>query len=166
MLIVRLALALLPVGLLPVGLLTGAEVSIANAGAPAFTIDLPAGWTATAKDAKTVIYPGAKHPHIQLWATEATDLATAEKSVAKLIESEVTHFAPVTSEDKLVAMAPARFLVGTGEEADDGDPANAEVTLFTVKKTIYVLVSHAEGDGAAKMRQELVRALTTVSPAK
>jgi hypothetical protein len=161
MLVLRLALALLPVGLL-----TAAEVSVSTAGAPAFNIDLPAGWTVTTKDAKTVIYPGAKHPHIQVWATDATDVQAAEKSVAKLIESEVTHFAPVTSEDKLIAMAPARFLVGTGEEADDGDPSNAEVTLFTVKQTVYVLVSHAEGDGAAKMRQELVRALTTVTPAK
>jgi hypothetical protein len=159
MLVLRLALALLPIGWL-----TGAEVAIANAGAPAFTIDLPAGWTVTAKDAKTVISPAAKHPHIQLWATDAKDLKAAEKSVAKLIASEVSHFAPVTSEDKLVAMVPARFLVGIGADTDDGAPSNVEVTLFTVKKTVYVLVSHAEGDAAAKLRHELVRALTTVTP--
>lgn len=145
---------------------TAAEVTVVNAGKPAFTMSLPEGWTTTLKDDKTVIYPGAKHPHIQLWATSARTLAEAEKSVAKIVDSEVTHFAAVSTTDKLVAAAPAKFIVGLGEEADDGDPSNAEVTLFTVGKTVYVLISHAEGDGAAKMSHEVVRALTTVTPVR
>ena len=79
------------------------------------------------------------------------------------VVSEVTHFTPTTTTDLKIAGAPAKQLIGSGEEADDGDPSNADVTLFTVNGVVYVLVNHAEGDGAAKKRAELSQALAIVT---
>ena len=130
---------------------------------PAFNLSLPAGWDAVQVEEKTVIHPGAKHPHIQIWATKAKDLATATADVAAIVVSEVTHFTPTTTTDLKIAGAPAKQLIGSGEEADDGDPSNADVTLFTVNGVVYVLVNHAEGDGAGKKRAELSQALAIVT---
>lgn len=146
--------------------LAAADVVVPHAGKPAFTLSLPAGWDGTQLDAKTIIHPGAKHPHIQIWATDAKDLAAATAGVAKLVESEVVHFVATTTTDLTIAGAPAKQLIGTGEEADDNDPSNAEVTLFTVGGTVYVLINHAEGDGAAKQRGALATVLATLTLSK
>lgn len=107
---------------------------------------------------------GAKHPHIQVWATTAKDLVSATASVGTLVESEVTHFVPAATTAAVIAGAPAVVLVGSGEEADDGDPSAAEVTLFTVQGVVYVLVNHAEGDGAAKHHDVVAGLLETLRP--
>ena len=129
---------------------------------PVFSLTLPAGWDAVQVEEKTVIHPGAKHPHIQVWATRAKDLAAATADVAGIVVSEVTHFVPATTTDLTIAGVPAKQFIGAGEEADDGDPSNADVTLFTVNGVVYVLVNHAEGDGAAKKRAELTLAMSNV----
>ena len=129
---------------------------------PAFSLTLPAGWDAVQVEEKTVIHPGAKQPHIQVWATKAKNLAAATADVAAIVVSEVTHFAPASTTDLTIAGAPAKQLIGAGEEADDGDPSNADVTLFTVNGVVYVLINHAEGEGAAKKRAELTLALSNV----
>lgn len=138
------------------------QATIHHGAKPAFSLTLPAGWDAIQAEEKTVIHPGAKHPHIQVWATNAKDLAAATTDVAALIVSEVTHFTPTTTTDQTIAGAPAKLLIGTGEEADDGDPSNAEVTLFSVNGVVYVLVNHAEGDGAAKKRADITQALASL----
>lgn len=142
------------------------QAIVQHGGKPAFSLTLPAGWDAIQADEKTVIHPGAKHPHIQVWATKAKDLAAATAEVAAVVVSEVTHFTPTSTTDLKIAGAPAKHLIGTGEEADDGDPSNADVTLFTVNGVVYVLVNHAEGDGAAKKRDDLSQALANLIPLK
>ncbi len=137
---------------------------VSGAGKPAFSITLPVGWDAIQLEEKTVIHPGAKHPHIQVWATPATDLAAATATVGTLVFSEVTHFVATSSTPVTIAGAPAMVLIGTGEEADDNDPSNAEVTLFTVRGMVYLLVNHAEGDGAAKKHADVAAALATLVP--
>lgn len=142
------------------------QATVQHGAKPAFTLTLPAGWDALQANEKTVIHPGAKHPHIQVWATPAKDLAAATADVATLVVSEVTHFVSATTTDVTVAGALAKQLIGTGEEADDGDPSNAEITLFTVGGVVYVLINHAEGDGAAKKRDDLTHVLAGLRPAR
>jgi hypothetical protein len=141
-----------------------APVVVNHGGKPAFRLTLPAGWDAIQAEHKTVIHPGAKHPHIQVWATTAKDLVSATASVGTLVESEVTHFVPAATTAAVIAGAPAVVLVGSGEEADDGDPSAAEVTLFTVQGVVYVLVNHAEGDGAAKHHDVVAGLLEMLRP--
>ncbi len=145
--------------------LVAADVTVPHGEKPGFTLTLPTGWDAEQVNGKTVIHPGAKHPHIQIWATTAEDLAAASTSVSTIVDSEVTHFVASTTISTVIAGAPATQLIGTGEEADDNDPSNAEVTLFTVNGVVYVLINHAEGAGAAKQRSALSTLLTTLVPA-
>lgn len=157
----RILLATVALSTCVAGGLTAADAAITHDGQPAFSVTLPDGWTSVAVEAKTSIRTDKKHPHIQVWATSAADIASAEKDVAKIVESEVTHFVANQTESLTVAGAPATALIGSGEEADDGDPSLAEVTLFTVGKTVYVLIAHGEGDGAAKQHDALRKVLTS-----
>ena len=141
---------------------TAPQVAVHNDAKPAFHLTLPTGWDAIQREEKTVIHPGAKHPHIQVWATKAKDLAAATADVAALVVSEITHFAPASTTDLSIAGAPAKQPIGTGEEADDGDPSNANVTLFTANGIMYVLINHAEGDRAAKKRADISEMFASV----
>ncbi|HEX3134539.1 MAG TPA: hypothetical protein VHX44_13265 [Planctomycetota bacterium] len=100
---------------------------------------------------------------MQAWAIAATSIAEAEKSLATLVVSEVTKFKAVSTSDLTVAGKPARQIIGTGEEADDGDPANAEVTLFTVGGKIFLLIAHGEGDGTSKKHGDIAAVLTSAA---
>lgn len=142
--------------------LSAADIAVPATGTAAFHLTIPAGWSAQQVDAKTIIATDAKHPHIQVWATDAADVAAAEKAVAKIIESEVTHFTATKTEELTVAGSKAVALIGTGEEADDGDPSLAEATFFTFGGKVYVLLAHGEGDGAAKQRANLRTALASL----
>lgn len=132
-----------------------ADITVNHAGKPAVGLTIPEGWTAIPVDAKTSIKTAQKHPHIQVWATTAADLAAAHKDVAKIVESEVTHFVDEKTQDLTVGGAKAIALIGTGEEADDGDPSQAEVTFFSMGTVVYVMIAHGEGDGAAKQQAVL-----------
>ncbi len=146
--------------------LTAADATVTSSGGkPAVLLTLPDGWTSEPNEAKVSIHTEKKHPHIQVWATTAADLATAEKTVATLVVSEVTGFTTTTATDLTIASAPARQLIGTGLEADDSDPSNAEVTLFTVGTVVYVAISHGEGDGAAKRHAEVNAVLASAKSA-
>ena len=142
-----------------------ADAVVPAAGKPAVVMTLPTGWTVDTVDTKVSIHTEKKHPHIQVWATTAADVATAEKQVATLVVNEVTGFVASSTTDLTIAGAPARQLIGTGLEADDSDPSNAEVTLFQVGKVVCVAISHGEGDGAAKRHADLNAVLLTAKPA-
>ena len=52
--------------------------------------------------------------------------------------------------------------MGKGIEADDQDPATADVVVFTVGKTVMVACVHGEGETAVRHRQPMLDALKTV----
>ncbi len=139
-----------------------ATLSLVVAGKPVASSALPAGWSTTATGDKLVIMPVQKRPHIQVWPVAATTVADAEKTISALIVSEVKEFAPNKREDLTVAGKAARFLAGPGVEADDGDPGNAEVTIFAVGTKVFVLVSHGEGTGPTERHGDLATVLATL----
>ena len=132
-------------------------------GKPAVVLMLPAGWSAVAKEAKTVLLPPGGAPHVQVWALPAKSVAEAEAAVAQLVTSEVTDFVFTKAAILTVAGSPARQLVGTGKEADDGDPSNAEVTFFTVGGKVFLLIAHGEGDGTTKRHADLAAILASAA---
>ena len=141
-----------------------AEIATVTAdGKPVVKLTLPAGWSSAASGAKVVLLPTGGAPHVQVWAIPAASVAEAEKAVAVLIASEVTEFKAGTASDLTVAGKPARQVVGTGKEADDGDPSNAEVTVFTVGGKVFLLVAHGEGDGTAKKHADLAAVLASAA---
>jgi hypothetical protein len=141
-----------------------APITVAVAGKPALKLTVPAGWKSVATGDVTTLLPPEGAPHVQLWPVAgAATVAAAEAIAAATIVPQVKDFTVAKRSELTVAGAPAVQLTGTGTEADDGDPANAEVTLFTVGGAVYVLCAHGEGDGTAKRHDDLLKALATVA---
>ena len=130
-------------------------------GKSVVTVTLPTGWSSVISGEKTVLLPPGGAPHVQMWQLSVASVAEAEKNAAALIVSQVTEFKLASATALNVAGNPARQLVGTGLEADDGDPSHAEVTIFTVGGKIFLLVAHGEGDGTTKQHGEIMTILTS-----
>jgi hypothetical protein len=127
------------------------------------TLELKDGWKTepTKDDGMTIDIPRSG-VHIQVWALSQATVEDAAKEVAELIKGQVTKFTVTASKEIRVAEAAARQLTGTGEEADDSDPSNAEVYLFTVEGKVFMVCAHGEGDGTVKNREILTALLASV----
>jgi hypothetical protein len=60
-----------------------------------------------------------------------------------------------------IAGAPAKHIIGPGNEADDGDPGNAEVVLFVVGGRVFAGCVHGEFDDASRARPAMMAVLQT-----
>jgi hypothetical protein len=137
-----------------------ADATVQVDGTDTVRIPLPTGWTAVARDGTTTLLPPQKTPHIQLRAVAgATTLDAAVQVVAAQVADQVAKFTVVQTADITLAGQPARRLTGTGTEADDGDDANAEITIFVVAGKLYLCVAHGEGKGTAERSAELAKIL-------
>jgi hypothetical protein len=103
--------------------------------------------------------------HIEVWALSQTSVEEAEKQVAELIKGQVTKFKATETKAITVAGAPGKQVTGSGEEADDGDPSNADVYFFSVEGKVYMLCAHGEGDGSVKNRPVIASLLASVKKA-
>ena len=129
---------------------------------PALTLQLGDGWTSKVKGDKTSISSPKIAVNIQLWPVpNAKTVAAAIALVPGMIASEVTDFKTVATKDITVAGTPGKQIIGTGTEADDGDPSNAEVFLFSVGGQVFLLCAHGEGDNAAKQHATILEMLAT-----
>jgi len=129
---------------------------------PALTMQLLPGWTAKNSADKIDLKPEKFEVHIQLWnVAKANSVAAAVAMVPEFIKSEVTEFKAVSTKDIKVAGGGAKHLIGTGSEADDSDPSNAEVFLFSVGGKVFMICAHGEGEGAAKARASILQMLAT-----
>jgi hypothetical protein len=142
---------------------SGKEVSVEVGKTKALVFQLPEKWSSKVWRNKTILIPPSKYPHIQLWhlpGVSSVDKAKAD--IAKLVKSEVIKYKVTKANKIVVAGAPAYHLIGKGLEADDQDPSNAEVFLFSVDKKVFLLCVHGEGDEAAKNRAAVLGILSTV----
>ena len=99
--------------------------AITTDGKPVVTVTLPTGWSSVMSGEKMVLLPPGGAPHVQMWQLSAASVADAETNAATAIVSQVTEFKLTSATALTIAGNPARQLVGTGLEADDGDPSNA-----------------------------------------
>jgi hypothetical protein len=97
-----------------------------------------------------------------MWQLSGASVADAEKNAATAIVSQVTEFKLTSAIALTIVGNSARQLVGTGMEADDGDPSNAEVTIFTACGKVFLLIAHGEGDGTTKRHGEIMTILSSV----
>ena len=135
-------------------------------GKPALHAILPAGWTAVdGHDGKTVFRSPTGAPHVELFPIDV-DVAAAAKDPGKLIADEVTDFTVIATDSVVVGEAPAKRVTGTGKEADDGDPSNAQVVFFTAAGSTWALCAHGEGDGVAKAGPTLKALMDGIAPAQ
>lgn len=127
------------------------------------TLELAEEWkTSSSKDGSVTIDVPMSGVHIQVWALSHASVDEAEKQVADLIKSQVTKFKVTESKLITVAGADGKQLTGTGEEADDWDPSNADVYLFSVEGKVFMICAHGEGDGSVKNRPLLSTLLASV----
>ena len=99
---------------------------------------------------------------LHIWAvSKARTVDDAVPRAAKLIESEFVKFKPGPVEKIEIAGASARHLSGAGNEADDGDPGNAEVVIFEAGGRVFAACVHGEFDDAARERAPMMAALKT-----
>src|SRR6478752_10889858 len=111
------------------------------------TLQLAEGWkTFPSKDGSVTIEVPMSGAHIQVWALSHASVDDAAKQVPELIKGQVTKFKVAETKAITVAGTAGKHLSGTGEEADDGDPSNADVHLFAVEGKVFMICVHGEGD--------------------
>ena len=144
---------------------TGKVLTVSADKSPVFKIEMLPGWSSKPWKYKTILIPPAKYPHIQLWCLKkGLSLAEAKKGVAELVKSEVLKFKTTKTEKIKIGGIDAFLLTGKGLEADDQDPSNAKVFLFSAGGRVFLLCIHGEGDEAAKMCGTVQKMLGTLKP--
>ncbi len=103
---------------------------------------------------------------LYVWAVpDAKKVDDALPRAAEIIKSEFLKFKTNMVMDMTIAGAPAKHVTGSGNEADDGDPGNAEVVLFTVGGRVFAGCVHGEADEASKARAAMMTVLKTAQAA-
>jgi len=136
------------------------DITLSVDGKPALALVVPAA----AKVASSNDYVNIRTTNMSLhvWAVpNARSAKDAVPCLAKLIQSEFIKFKTTSAEDVVVAGAPARHVIGSGNEADDGDPGNAEVVFFVVGGHVFAGCVHGEFDDAARARAPMLAVLQT-----
>jgi hypothetical protein len=99
---------------------------------------------------------------LHIWAvTGAKTVDDAVPRVGEIIKSEFIKFTITSTKDLVIGGAPARHVIGPGNEADDGDPGNAEVVFFVVGGHVFAACVHGEFDDAARSRAPMMTLLQT-----
>ncbi|MDR3405785.1 MAG: hypothetical protein P4L99_25090 [Chthoniobacter sp.] len=138
------------------------EITV-SVGDASLKMTVPKDTEVTKKTGRTILH--AKGLWIYLWEIPgATTVTDPVALVSKIIKSEFTDF--VTGETKTISVAgrDAKYLIGKGAEADDGDPGGAEVVFFTDGKHVFAACVHGEKNEAAKESPEFLKVLKTVKP--
>ncbi len=99
---------------------------------------------------------------LYVWAVpNAKTVNDALPRAADIIKSEFLKFKTNAIMDMVIAGAPAKHVTGSGNEADDGDPGNAEVVFFVVGGRVFAGCVHGEADDASKARTAMLAVLKT-----
>ncbi len=154
---------MIPVFAVSLALLASARdssVTLSVDGKPALVLQVPAAARVTSSNAYVNIR--ATNMSLHVWAVpNATTAADALPRAAEIIKSEFINFKTTAVMDMLVAGAPAKHVTGSGNEADDGDPGNAEVVLFVVRGRVFAGCVHGEFDDASRARAPMLAVLRT-----
>jgi len=139
------------------GLASAAEIKLNDS----LALTLPPGWTGSTKDGITTLIAPEKTPHIQIRVLPQ-HAATVQANVTKLIVDQVKDFSPANVDMVSEGSHPGVCLTGTGVEADDGDPSNAEITILSVPTGTVLVISHGEGTGTADRSKALAGILASL----
>jgi hypothetical protein len=136
------------------------SVTLSVDGKPALVLKVPAA----PKVISTNGYVRIQTTNLTLDVWAVPNAKTANDAVplaADIIKSEFLKFKTNAVMDMVIAGAPAKHVLGSGNEADDGDPGNAEVVLFTVGGRVFAGCVHGEADDASKARAAMMAVLKT-----
>jgi hypothetical protein len=143
-----------------VALAQDTSVTLSVDGKPALALQVPAA--AKVVSSNGYINIRTTNMSLHVWAVAKAKTANdALPRTAELIKSEFIKFKTTASMDMVIAGAPARHITGSGNEADDGDPGNAEVVLFVIGGRVFAGCVHGEFDDAARARAPMMAVLQT-----
>jgi hypothetical protein len=135
-------------------------VTLSVDGKPALALTAPVSAKVTLSNGYVNIRTTNMSLHV--WAVpKAATAKAALPRVAELIQSEFIKFKSNGAKDMVMAGAPAKHVTGSGNEADDGDPGNAEVVLFVVGGNVFAGCVHGEFDDASRARAPMMAVLQT-----
>lgn len=139
--------------------------TVTSGGQAALHLTLPPG--AKSYDNKgTFVFVDAKEK-LRFYVWPVSGLQKPEDAVGRvgeIIKSEFVEFKPAETKDLTVAGKPAKQLSGPGKEADDGDPGNAVVVLFSVDGKVFAACVHGEGIPPATVREFMMTTIQTARP--
>ena len=136
------------------------SVTLTVDGKPVLALTAPAAAKVTASNG----YVNVRTTNVSLhvWAVRgAKSVNDALPRVAGLIKSEFINFKTTSSTDMLIAGTPAKYVTGSGNEADDGDPGNAGVVFFVAGGRVFAGCVHGEFDDASRARAPMLALLMT-----
>jgi hypothetical protein len=129
-------------------------------GKPALILQVPSEAKITSSNA----YVNIKTAKMSLYIWGVPDAKVANDAaprVADLIKSEFVKFKTTSTKDIKIGGAPAKYITGSGNEADDGDPGNADVVLFEAGDHVFAACIHGEFDDASRERAPMMAILKT-----
>ena len=134
-----------------------------SAGVNVLRLTATAGTKCVAADGSLRV--GAPQYDVELWLVRQAQTVDQGASVAGAqIVDEFRDFKADRTSDLTVAGSPAKRLVGTGHEADDGDPGEADVIVFNVGDHVFVACNHGESINAAGQNGLLTLVQTAQRP--
>jgi hypothetical protein len=136
------------------------NVTLSVDGKPALALRAPAAAKVTSSNG--YVHIRTTNMSLHVWAVPNARTANdAVPRAAELVKSEFIKFKTTAAMDMVIAGAPARHVTGSGNEADDGDPGNAEVVFFVVGGHVFAGCVHGEFDDAARARAPMMAVLQT-----
>ena len=127
---------------------------------PALELAVPSEADVSTVQDKTIIH--TTNMYLYVWPVAgARNLNEAHARLREVIKGDVVKFSVSATNEITVASAPARHLIGTGFEADDGDDATADVVIFAVGKHLFIACVHGEGNDAVRERAPMLKLLQT-----
>jgi len=139
------------------------NVTLLVDGKPALSFKVPAAARVISTNGYVRIQTTNLTMHV--WAVpNAKTVNDALPRAGEIIKSEFLNFKTNAVMDMEIAGAPAKHVIGSGNEADDGDPGNAEVVFFVVGGRVFAGCVHGEADDASKARAAMMAVLKTAQP--
>ena len=129
---------------------------------PALELTVPPATKVTPWQGKTIIQ--TTNMFLYVWpVVGAKTVNDAQVRLGDVIKGDVLKFSASATNEITVAGSPARHLIGSGVEADDGDDATADVVIFAVGNRIFVACVHGESNDASRERAPMLKLLQTAS---
>jgi hypothetical protein len=132
-------------------------------GRDVLRVSMPADTECKAEDG--VLQIRSRDGYVYVWVVRgANSVDDAVGRVGDEIKSEFKDFKATTTSALTVAGAPAKRLMGSGTEADDGDPGTADVVVFKTGEHVFVACTHGESIPASAQAQMMRLVQTAQAP--
>ena len=129
----------------------GKECIMKSGGRDVLRVMVPSDAECAARDG--ALHMKSSSGYVDVWLVQgAKSVEDGAGRVPDQIKSEFKDFRPTSSSAMTVAGAPAKRIQGSGVEADDGDPGDADVIVFGVEGRVFVACTHGENLSAAARR--------------